>query len=47
MTNNLFLNLGFHPAELFRTFAGAAEELDAGTTLMAFVRLALRKAAKA
>ncbi|WP_260597670.1 Holliday junction branch migration protein RuvA [Sphingomonas endolithica] len=40
------LNLGFRPAEANAAVAAAEEELGAGVTLDALVRLALRKAAK-
>ncbi|MDQ1157245.1 Holliday junction DNA helicase RuvA [Sphingomonas sp. SORGH_AS 950] len=40
------LNLGFRPAEASAAVASAEEELGAGATLDALVRLALRKAAK-
>ena len=40
------LNLGFRPAEASNAVAAAEEELGAGATLDALVRLALRKAAK-
>ncbi|MDF0486948.1 Holliday junction branch migration protein RuvA [Sphingomonas sp. H39-1-10] len=40
------LNLGFRPAEAASAVAAAEEELGAGATLDALVRLALRKAAK-
>lgn len=40
------LNLGFKPAEAASAVAAAEEELGAGATLDALVRLALRKAAK-
>jgi len=40
------LNLGFRPAEAGAAVAAAEEELGAGATLDALVRLALRKAAK-
>ncbi|WP_294246647.1 Holliday junction branch migration protein RuvA [Sphingomonas yabuuchiae] len=40
------LNLGFRPAEANAAVAAAEEELGAGATLDALVRLALRKAAK-
>ena len=40
------LNLGFRPAEAANAVAGAEEELGAGATLDALVRLALRKAAR-
>lgn len=40
------LNLGFRPAEAASAVAAAEEELGAGVTLDALVRLALRKAAK-
>jgi Holliday junction DNA helicase RuvA len=40
------LNLGFRPAEASQAVAAAEEELGAGATLDALVRLALRKAAK-
>ncbi|HIV75942.1 MAG TPA: Holliday junction branch migration protein RuvA [Candidatus Sphingomonas excrementigallinarum] len=40
------LNLGFRPAEANTAVAAAEEELGAGATLDALVRLALRKAAK-
>ena len=40
------LNLGFRPAEANAAVGAAEEELGAGTTLDALVRLALRKAAK-
>lgn len=40
------LNLGFRPAEASAAVAAADEELGAGATLDALVRLALRKAAK-
>ena len=40
------LNLGFRPAEASAAVAAAEEELGAGATLDALVRLALRKAAK-
>ncbi|MFV0623952.1 Holliday junction branch migration protein RuvA [Sphingomonas sp. ac-8] len=40
------LNLGFKPAEAARAVEAAAEELDAGASLDALVRLALRKAAR-
>ena len=40
------LNLGFRPAEAAGAVAQAEEELGAGATLDALVRLALRKAAK-
>ena len=40
------LNLGFRPAEAAGAVAAAEEELGAGSTLDALVRLALRKAAK-
>ena len=40
------LNLGFRPAEANAAVASAEEELGAGATLDALVRLALRKAAK-
>lgn len=39
-------NLGFKPAEASAAVAAAEEELGAGATLDALVRLALRKAAK-
>ncbi|TVV72313.1 Holliday junction branch migration protein RuvA [Sphingomonas solaris] len=39
-------NLGFRPAEANAAVAAAEEELGAGATLDALVRLALRKAAK-
>jgi holliday junction DNA helicase RuvA len=39
-------NLGFRPAEAAAAVGAAAEELGAGATLDALVRLALRKAAK-
>jgi len=41
------LNLGFRPAEASAAVAAAEEELGAGATLDALVRLALRKASKA
>jgi Holliday junction DNA helicase RuvA len=41
------LNLGFRPAEASLAVAAADEELGAGATLDALVRLALRKASKA
>lgn len=40
------LNLGFRPAEASSAVAAAEDELGAGTTLDALVRLALRKAAR-
>ena len=40
------LNLGFRPAEASAAVASAEEELGAGATLDALVRLALRKAAR-
>ncbi|ATY34746.1 Holliday junction branch migration protein RuvA [Sphingomonas psychrotolerans] len=40
------LNLGFKPAEASNAVGAANEELGAGATLDALVRLALRKAAK-
>jgi holliday junction DNA helicase RuvA len=40
------LNLGFRPAEANAAVGAAEEELGAGATLDALVRLALRKAAK-
>lgn len=40
------LNLGFRPAEANAAVAAAEEELGAGASLDALVRLALRKAAK-
>ena len=40
------LNLGFRPAEVSAAVNAAADELGAGATLDALVRLALRKAAK-
>ncbi|CAN5513047.1 Holliday junction branch migration protein RuvA [soil metagenome] len=40
------LNLGFRPAEASAAVGAAEEELGAGATLDALVRLALRKAAK-
>jgi Holliday junction DNA helicase RuvA len=40
------LNLGFRPPEASAAVAAAEEELGAGATLDALVRLALRKAAK-
>ncbi len=40
------LNLGFKPAEASAAVHAAADELGAGATLDALVRLALRKAAK-
>lgn len=40
------LNLGFRPAEASAAVAAAEEELGAGVSLDALVRLALRKAAK-
>ncbi|PZQ61701.1 MAG: Holliday junction branch migration protein RuvA [Sphingomonas taxi] len=40
------LNLGFRPAEASSAVAAAEEDLGAGATLDALVRLALRKAAK-
>jgi Holliday junction DNA helicase RuvA len=40
------LNLGFRPAEASAAVAAAEEELGAGATLDALVRLALRKAAR-
>ena len=40
------LNLGFRPAEAANAVAAAEDELGAGATLDALVRLALRKAAK-
>lgn len=40
------LNLGFRPAEATSAVAAAEEDLGAGATLDALVRLALRKAAK-
>lgn len=40
------LNLGFKPAEASAAVNAAADELGAGATLDALVRLALRKAAK-
>lgn len=40
------LNLGFRPAEASSAVGAAADELGAGATLDALVRLALRKAAK-
>lgn len=40
------LNLGFRPAEASAAVAAAEEELGAGASLDALVRLALRKAAK-
>ncbi|MDQ2764507.1 MAG: Holliday junction branch migration protein RuvA [Pseudomonadota bacterium] len=40
------LNLGFRPAEANAAVASAEEELGAGASLDALVRLALRKAAK-
>ena len=40
------LNLGFKPAEAASAVAAAEDELGAGATLDALVRLALRKAAK-
>ncbi|MEH3160053.1 MAG: Holliday junction branch migration protein RuvA [Sphingomonas taxi] len=40
------LNLGFRPAEATNAVAAAEEDLGAGATLDALVRLALRKAAK-
>lgn len=40
------LNLGFRPAEASTAVAAAEEELGAGASLDALVRLALRKAAK-
>jgi Holliday junction DNA helicase RuvA len=39
-------NLGFRPAEALAAVGAAAEELGAGATLDALVRLALRKASK-
>jgi Holliday junction DNA helicase RuvA len=41
------LNLGFRPAEASAAVAAAEEELGAGTSLDALVRLALRKASRA
>ncbi len=41
------LNLGFRPAEASAAVAAAEEELGAGASLDALVRLALRKASKA
>jgi Holliday junction DNA helicase RuvA len=40
------LNLGFRPAEANAAVAAAEEELGAGVTLDALVRLALRKASR-
>jgi len=40
------LNLGFKPAEASSAVSAASDELGAGATLDALVRLALRKAAK-
>ena len=40
------LNLGFRPAEATSAVAGADDELGAGATLDALVRLALRKASR-
>jgi len=40
------LNLGFRPAEAANAVAAAEEELGAGATLDALVRLALRKASR-
>jgi Holliday junction DNA helicase RuvA len=40
------LNLGFKPAEAGNAVSAASDELGAGATLDALVRLALRKAAK-
>jgi Holliday junction DNA helicase RuvA len=40
------LNLGFKPAEASNAVGAASDELGAGATLDALVRLALRKAAK-
>ena len=40
------LNLGFRPAEAASAVAAAEDELGAGATLDALVRLALRKAAR-
>jgi holliday junction DNA helicase RuvA len=40
------LNLGFKPAEASNAVSAASDELGAGATLDALVRLALRKAAK-
>lgn len=40
------LNLGFRPAEASNAVSAASDELGAGATLDALVRLALRKAAK-
>ncbi len=40
------INLGFRPAEATSAVAAAEEELGAGATLDALVRLALRKAAR-
>ncbi len=40
------LNLGFRPAEAASAVAGADEELGAGATLDALVRLALRRASR-
>jgi holliday junction DNA helicase RuvA len=40
------LNLGFRPAEAASAVAAAEEELGAGASLDALVRLALKKAAK-
>ena len=40
------LNLGFRPAEAASAVAAAAEELGAGATLDALVRLALRRASR-
>ncbi len=40
------LNLGFRPGEASAAVASAEEELGAGTTLDALVRLALKKAAR-
>jgi Holliday junction DNA helicase RuvA len=40
------LNLGFRPVEAASAVAAADEELGAGATLDALVRLALRKASK-
>ena len=44
--SSALLNLGFKPAEASAAVASAEEELGAGATLDALVRLALRKAAK-
>ena len=40
------MNLGFKPAEASDAVSAANDELGAGATLDALVRLALRKAAK-